>query len=179
METATTTNKDRLDLISRLGLKVESTYKPHGKTPDKYGGQDYLCWDVRLLHRGRLVVETEYSAGQGHCPSYRQGKLSIDERKRIELECKYGKHVREFSPSHFRTDKPIIPDTLDAVSCLLSDASALNCPSFESWADELGMDTDSRRVEQTYRQCLDIGLRLRAALGEQGLKELREYFQDY
>jgi hypothetical protein len=59
------------------------------------------------------------------------------------------------------------------------DAGALEYGGFEGWASEYGYDTDSRSAEATYLACLDIGLKLRASIGEAGLDQLRDLFADY
>ena len=44
------------------------------------------------------------------------------------------------------------PTVVDVLSCLAGDAQAYdNAESFEDWADEFGLDVDSRRAEKTYR----------------------------
>jgi hypothetical protein len=57
--------------------------------------------------------------------------------------------------------------------------SVLDSGSFEEWAADYGFDTDSRKAETTYRACLDIALKLRNGIGEDGLRKLQEAFQDY
>jgi len=58
-------------------------------------------------------------------------------------------------------------------------AGALNYPDFESWASEFGYDTDSRKAERTYRADVETGIKLRYALGEDGLRKLREAARDF
>lgn len=59
------------------------------------------------------------------------------------------------------------PTCADVLESLLSDAASVYYgPSFEDWADELGWDTDSRRVERTYRQIIANTDRLRVLLGD-------------
>jgi hypothetical protein len=76
-------------------------------------------------------------------------------------------------------DKPIVPDICDVVACLVSDASAIDCRSFEDWASDLGYDTDSRKAEATYRACLETGLALRASLGNAGFAKLQTACEGY
>lgn len=75
--------------------------------------------------------------------------------------------------------KPILPDSLDVLYSLISDSDVLNHSAFEDWAGELGFDADSRKAESIYRACLEIALKLRAALGDDGVTRLAEIFQDY
>lgn len=46
-------------------------------------------------------------------------------------------------------------------------------------AETFGYDPDSRSAEKVYRACMEIALKMRAALGESGLSRLNEIFQDY
>lgn len=73
----------------------------------------------------------------------------------------------------------ILPVFADVLACLALDASVLDSGGFEEWASEYGCDTDSRKAEATYRACLEVALKLRAALGEGGLQALREAAADY
>jgi hypothetical protein len=74
---------------------------------------------------------------------------------------------------------PIMPNAVDVIYSLNLDADALNYATFADWAETFGYDTDSRIAEATYRACLAIGLKLRAALGDAGLLELNTILQDY
>ncbi len=80
--------------------------------------------------------------------------------------------VTQFSQGSAHTDKPVVEDVLDS---LMRDASALDCDSFEEWAGELGVDTDSRKAERTYRQCCLLGDQLSVQLlGNVLFEELRD-----
>lgn len=73
----------------------------------------------------------------------------------------------------------IEPNPVDVIHSLVMDSSVLDSGTFEQWAAESGYETDSRKAESTYRACLEIALQLRADIGESGLEELRNAFQDY
>lgn len=73
----------------------------------------------------------------------------------------------------------IMPNPVDVFYSLAMDSDVLNYGTFEEWAAEFGYDPDSRKAESIYRACLEIALKLRAAIGEDGLERLREAFQDY
>jgi hypothetical protein len=75
--------------------------------------------------------------------------------------------------------KTIMPDKLDVIYSLISDSDAIEYGSFEEWAENFDYETDSRKAEAIYRTCLEFGLKLRRALGDKALTELREAFQDY
>ena len=57
------------------------------------------------------------------------------------------------------------PDAASVLSCLLSDADALQY-SFEEWAANLGYDPDSRKAERIYQLCVRQGERLKRLLGD-------------
>ncbi len=70
----------------------------------------------------------------------------------------------------------IQPDPLNVIYSLVTDSSVLDHGGFESWAAEYGYDADSRSAESIYRACLEIALKLRAAIGDSGLGMLRDIF---
>jgi len=163
------------EAIDSLGLTVEATFIPQNYKADEK--EPKLHWRVALMREGREVLATEYSAGCAHAPAYKQGHRSIDEWAAVVRECNTG--FRWSSPEGFFKRGPILPNPLDVISCLILDASALDHPTFEEWARDFGYDPDSRKGERIYRQSLEIGLKLRAAIGDAGLETLREAFSDY
>lgn len=60
------------------------------------------------------------------------------------------------------------PTAADVLACLLSDATVDdgegNPRPFEDWADDYGFDTDSRKAEATWRQCVEQTAKLREFL---------------
>lgn len=158
-----------------------------------------LTWTVHLVQRAKIgdskrdVLVTPYSAGIGHCPAYKAPASAFsaahftEKRARQELidwECEHGKAGRWSSMGISSSSLPgkraaLEPTLAEVLYCLSNDAGAIDHPTFESWASDYGYDTDSRKGEAAYRTCLEIGLKLRAFIGEEGLEELREALQDY
>lgn len=68
-----------------------------------------------------------------------------------------------------------VPDLWAALSCLESDCSVQNYSCFEEWAEDLGLDTDSRKAERTYNFCHDIA---RKASKIFDLEELHAYLEE-
>lgn len=61
-----------------------------------------------------------------------------------------------------------LPKLVDVLDCLASDASSYdNAQSFEDWADELGMDTDSRKALRTFKTVQRQSEKLRTLLGDE------------
>lgn len=170
-------------VVAKLGLTVKAEFVPFSKSrnakPDSsFGKGPCLNWRVTLEHAGRSILTTDYSAGYGHCPA---SKLSVKEAgnqnsimrmEMIKQECETGR-------THRSPNKPIMPDTLDFIYSLAIDSDVIDFARFEDWASEFGYDPDSRKAESTYRNCLEIALRLRAGIGDANLTRLREAFQDY
>lgn len=167
--------------IEALGLTVSAVFVPQSqsrnakevKTPSDLS----LNWRVTVNRNGRPVIETDYMQGIGHVPAYNRRDLghanSLLRFEALKKEAETGRHSQGLA-------RPLpAPTAADVLYSLCSDAGALDYASFEDWAADFGFDTDSREAERIYRACLDIGLKLRAAIGDAGLEQLREAFQDY
>ncbi len=180
---------DRAAEVAALGLTVDAVFVPFSQSRNKGEKSPSLNWRVTVKRNGRDVLTCDYSAGMGHCPSYnRKAPAAWDRPLRMwqplacAFECENGFALSPFHTwAGLRADKarPILPDPLDVLYSLNSDRDALNYATFEDWAGTFGYDADSRSAELTYRACLEIGLKLRAAVGESGLVKLNEIFQDY
>lgn len=178
-------NKQNEYMIKK-GLTIESEFVPFSKSRNKDNKDMSLNWKVTLLYNGRKVLTTDYSAGIGHCPSYKQGqKMTLDYYSLIKYECENGKYAGYFSynvvmpPTDEKKRKLTIkPDSADVLYSLMMDSEVLNYSSFESWADEFGYNPDSKKDEKIYNECLKIALSFRQ-IGESTIEELREVFQDY
>jgi hypothetical protein len=175
---------------ARLNLTVKAQFVPFSVSRSKDQKDKNLNWKVTLQRDGRDIIETDYSAGQGHCPSYKSppkfSSGAVDKwkhRKQIDMECETGKRCKfqyesaqSLSPI---SSQPIVPDECSVIYALVMDSDVLNYSSFEQWAGDFGYDTDSRQAEKIYQDCLAIALKLRAGLGEQALSELAAACQDY
>lgn len=158
-------------LLAKLNITAVATFVPlHAYVPPK-GKKDephqhVLRWNVEVLVGLRVAYSTEFTAGFGHVPELLHRNINnLSDRTKI-YEYLDGKRVCPF------------PD-LDFFYCTASDASVLDERDFESWADSLGFDSDSRAAEKIYTACLANAVALRAMIGDAGLTELREAFQDW
>lgn len=187
-----------LSLLDACGLNIEARFVAfslsRNANPKAKPSERSLNWRITLLQqhldgKAKPILECDYSAGIGHCPcvktkdraigSWRVPGYSLDEARAIEFETEKGKPYSANLNWAKPGSKLIVPDRLDVIHSLLSDGDAIEYRGFEDWAANFGYDTDSRKAEETYRACLDIGLKLRSALGDKVLAELREAFQDY
>ena len=181
--------KDIAAVIAGLGLTLEAKFVPFSQSRNKAEKHRSLNWTVTVKRNGRDVLSTDYSAGIAHCPSYdKKPPAAWDRPARMwpgmvaEFETESGFQAAPFTAwGGLRANKakPILPDAVDVFYSLTMDSGVLDAGSFEDWASEYGYDSDSRQAEKTYRACLDIALKLRAAIGDSGMATLRDAFADY
>jgi hypothetical protein len=163
-----------------LGLTIDAIFIPWSQSRNKGEKQPSLNWSVTLRRNGREVLTTDYGAGLGHCPAYKDkrhgipGVMTVDRDKAVRYECENGRTAGRVSSCG-----RILPDTCNVLYGLISDADVLDAGGFEDWAANYGYDTDSRKAEDLYRQCLETALKLRNHLGEAGLEKLRQASEDY
>lgn len=164
--------------IKELGLSITAEFIPwsqsrHFKKDAKLS--DYsLNWKVTLHKNGKEFLSTCYTAGIGHCKNKpaKQGRETIYEANLIIAECE-GKAICEGGITRAK------PCPRDVIYSVVADSDVLEYGCFEDWASTYGYDTDSRKAEAIYRACLEHGLKIRLALGEEGLSKIREAYQDY
>ncbi len=174
-----------------LGLTMTCEFVPWSRSRNKGEKSPSLNWRVTLRKddglttkaggRGFEILTTDYSAGCGHCPSYKQGKQTVADAEVVRFECETGRHgfFAGAGPVARPGKPPILPALAGVLASLVLDAEVIDHGTFEEWAESMGYETDSRKAEATYKACLEIGLKLRNALGEDGLRRLRDACQDY
>lgn len=171
-------NQEIQNVLDKYGLTVESAFVPWSKSRNAKEKNPSLNWIITLKQDGRDILTTDYSAGCGHAPSYKQGSYNtIDGRDAVKWECENG--YKLFQDSVFKMKQnPILPNAQDVIYSLLTDSEVLDYATFEDWADSFGYDPDSRSHEKIYNACLKIALQFRR-IGESAMAELREAYQDY
>lgn len=161
-------------------MKTEIAFLPRslaiaeGREEDatKRASYPQIHWRVTLRRdNGAEVWRGIYSQGIAHHPHYKHIKTATA-RGEIMESLETGKCRRP--NAMYRMDKLVPPTEADVLQSLALDVDAMDYPSFEAWAGEFGYDTDSRRAEATYRDCLAIGLALRSLIGDEGIARLRE-----
>lgn len=176
-------------ILERLNLSVSAKFVPFSQSRNKDEKSPSLNWIVTVQRNGRDVLTCDYMAGMAHCPSYKKKPPAAWDRPTrmwqplaCAEECENGYALGIFTSwGGFRHDKakPILPDAVDVFYSLIMDSSVLDYGGFEGWADEFGYDADSRKAMAIYQACLEIALKLRAAIGESGMEQLQTAFQDY
>lgn len=132
----------------------------------------------------RTVLTCDYGTGSGHCPASNvAGRVDKwDRAQMIRKECEEGfAAMRPLYGGHIGMDRkrPLLPSLADVLSSLVLESSVLDAGGFEPWAREYGYETDSRKAESIYRECLEQALALRGALGDKGMERLRLACQNY
>ena len=172
------THKEKiLTIASDLSLEPIFKFIPFSQSRHKNSKIKYLNWEVTLLRNKNPILTIDYSMGIAYCPSYKNSRtMYVVERINKEIECGF-KVVGE----HFMapTKNQILPEFADVLHCIIIDSTAINYPTFEEWADSFGYETDSISAEKIYKQCLETGLKIRAAIGESGLQRLLEACENY
>ena len=183
---ATLEELDRKAVVDKLGLSVNSVFVPFSMSRNKNEKNKSLNWKVTIFkkYKGtaepKEVITCDYSAGIAHCPSYTYGKMTVDKKNVIDSECETGFKYREIWGGHWaKTSKAIKPDSLDVIYSVIADCDVMNYGGFEDWAKDLGYNDDSIKAKKIFDTCIEIYLKMRNAIGEDGIKQLQEAFQDY
>jgi hypothetical protein len=167
-----------LNKMIQTGLTVESVFIPFSQSRNKDSKHKSLNWLVRVLYRGKIVLTTEYSQGEGWCPCYKLAakfkKNSYLFRSAVEMECELGKvcMASMLGDMCYSTTKRITLDPCGPIASLFMDAQAINCCNFQDWCDELGENSDSISAKRVYDTCLQTGLALLNTVG-------RELFDEF
>lgn len=164
-----------------LGITMRAEFVPFSKSRNKDEKYPSLNWRVTLSKGGRDLLTTDYGAGSAYTAAYQAsvkdlgGRDCIMRDEAVREECESGRAWA----GPWKKGAACLPELADVLHSLVLDGEAIDHATYESWASELGYDEDSRKGEAIYRACLEIGLRLRAALGDDGLRRLREAVRDY
>lgn len=151
-------------------------YKSHDGKPYKGGTSAYRSATAResLAQYREAIAAAECESGL---------RMELDQWARGPGNVFKPKMTRQADSACDRimrnVSSPILPDAESVIYSLTMDSDVLNYGTFEDWAETFGYETDSRSAESTYRACLEIALKLRAAIGESGLETLATAFQDF
>lgn len=177
--------KTRLvEFISTLGLDYHADFVPMSKSRnavDKPRKPSDLTinWQIIIGKQGHRELKTDYSQGIGYLPKTAKYDLKYaDDFQLAVIACETGK-IHHKHNTYIRIGNVTPPALIDVLYSLILDAEAIECATFEDWAQEFGCDADSRKAETIYRACLSIGLQLRQLISDDNLRQLRELYQDY
>ena len=178
----TTQQKDAIrQFLQELGIAYQAEFISMQQPKEKH---PQLHWRI-TLQRGVYGMQCEYRQGVAHVENYKQHHATSYDQRLAEqcyrLTCETGKLYRanaSIGSVVIGIQKP--PDVIDVVHSLVLDADVLNTVGFEDWAQNYGYDTDSRKAEKIWQQCLAQTRDLLPVIGGyQNLDRLRELYQDY
>ena len=166
------------ETLEELGITVKTSFA--GARQDR---PDHICYNVSVIIADQ-VYNTIYSQGIGHIPDYQKkyglsyfrANKSIRQHEEEQLAITKGRHFKGESDLQVKLPDPSPVDIIYSISL---DADAINYQSFEDFADCMGYDQDSRQAEKVYNACLKAGLFLRNTIGDPGIEQLQEAYQDY
>jgi hypothetical protein len=158
------------------GLEYRAEFVPWSMSRNAGEKSPTLNWRV-TFSTPRGSITADYSQGIGYLPGYQHGRKTVDSDAAERAAAESGKWGGYDRPAGYGRPLPG-PDAAEVMHSLLSDAEAIDYPTCEEWADNFGFDRDSRKGEAIYRACLDVGLKLRAMLGDTTMTQLRELLQD-
>lgn len=181
MNTSVNTKSKVTAKIEKLGIGFSAVFVPFSRSRNAGEKHKSLNWLV-TINSGSSSITTDYMQGIGHIPwktksPARLNPRSIDAEAAINSACESGHYTLGYA--EWRQAKIPTPALLDILACLCSDASVLDCATFEDWAANCGYETDSRKAESIYNDCLEIALKLRSMLGAKELASLQELLSDY
>jgi hypothetical protein len=173
------TNEERLTAIEALGLTYSSAeFVPQSKSRNAGEKEPSLNWRVMLKRNGVEIV-TDYMQGIGYLPKFGALPNTQYEYDAWRLAAEHGKLPKVTSYGASLTSIELErPNVLDVLYSLTMDADAIDY-AFDEWCANYGYDTDSRKAEATYKECLQIAIKLRRMVGDEGLHTLRAIFADY
>jgi hypothetical protein len=174
-------------------ITIDAVFVPFSQSRNKAEKNPSLNWVVTVKHRGRPICFVDFTSGSGICPANKsQAPIRWPYPKNqwkwraIAWECEngYPAEWNAYSGDFKRVEvqkkgRAIKPEKCDVLYSLASESDALNYSTFEDWAGCFGYDPDSRKGEKIYRECLEIALKIRGALGETGLAALQQACEDY
>lgn len=169
------------------GFTVDVQWLPNpGNSEDKWQNEAFR-FEATVRNNGKVVLVTPYWAGIGHAvygqtgrekeiPQYGPERANLvvihDAIMEAVRTAKPVAHPFQMPFNAGRGIRPKMPTAADILGSLCSNDP--NDSTFEEWCADLGMDTDSRKAEKTYRLVVDNTLRLRRACGAEAWQQLCE-----
>lgn len=173
------TTKTIAAFIAEQGLTMAN--KPVASNPHIDSVWEADHWECSLAKGGRSMT-IYYSQGMGHRRWNKEGgTLSEHDRKRYEYVLGGRVPYSLLSTKTLwaygiikRCTEPTPPTIDNVLDCLASDAQSTEGRTFEEWAGDMGVDTDSRKAEKSYQHARSQSNLLRRILGPVAMAELCE-----
>ena len=183
--------------IDSLGLSLEVS-APKAQVDE--GGWVHVAFEFKLFRFGKFVTSGPYKMGTGHfsdlklspgCQSSvawgikKRGwevvskfKTEADKKEALGILQSVVEGKTAFSWGFALTKKKPktrVPELSEVLGCLVLDGSpAFDAETFESWAENFGMDVDSRSALKMFGECVETGNAIRRSFSESEIQRLRE-----
>lgn len=145
-------------VIREAGIEAKFRFIPFCFSRNSKEGIPSLNWKVLLRKNGKRMLSVDYTKGCGHCTA------PSSDKKGIEEECNSGEW------NEIKVKDPTIAE----VMCSLAlDSSIIDYEGFDEWARVYGYDSDSRKAEKIYFECLKTAQVLMVNLGLETLRYLQ------
>lgn len=170
---------------SKYNVTAKYEFVPFSRSRNANDKLPSLNWKITLYRNGREFMRFDYGQGCAHAPSYNKAnntRLTTYERNEtIKRECETGKLQSYLVALGVHSSgKPIDPPKLaDVLYSICMDSDAIEYGTFEEWASNTGYEPDSRKAEAIYNACVKEALKMRGAVGDKAMSELRDATQDY
>lgn len=186
-----TTNTNAIEqALSALGLSFDVLSGPVGEFTDNW---QKIAYNLAIKYHDHVIFETPYGLGIGYVKlpepdSYHARyapAMSGDEAQMLETWTRKphadfkDKLLQAQVTAKLAKAQKVAPTLADVFYSLSMDSDVLDAGPFESWASDLGYNDDSMKAKRIYDTCITHALALRGAIGEDGLRALRDMFQDY
>lgn len=164
------------EYLASIGVTYSAAYR--GVRKKALGGDrdmDQWTCDFACSARPREPESFDFFTGFGH-----RSKMSDTAAGRMAAQCLKGSHPNSIAWERAREAhcKPVAPTSATVLHSILLDSEACG-QSFESWADDLGYDTDSRKAFDTYQACMKCGEQLARIITPAQREHLQTLLQDY
>lgn len=166
-------------LLAKAGVTYAAEFVPQSKSRNALEKEPSLNWRVTLTGAPVAPLTTDYMQGIGHVPNYNALKGPKNTLFNDEYLRSCAERGRYGNPDGITRMPLPVPHVADVVHSLVLDSDVINYGSFEEWASEFGYDSDSRKAERVYQDCMVIALKLRQILGDELIAKLRDVLQDY
>lgn len=167
------------EFIEASGLSMSAVFVPQSQSRNAKAKEPTINWRVTIT-KGAQSLTTDYMQGCAHLPHYQpKWARTLWYSEAVRDACESGRSRLVDGPravAHYSHKNLTAPKLADVLYSLVMDSAAIDHPTFESWADDYGYDTDSRSDEAIWRACVAIALQLRQMID---LDAAREAFQDY
>jgi hypothetical protein len=171
IKTATDIDTAVAALLAQHKVAMSAVFVPQAMSRNSGEKTHTLNWRVSFT-RADVSFALDYQQGIGHVPRYMEPRTLFDQ------EC-LGKPWETGKYGHSLNVKRLpAPTAADVLSCVILDSEAIE-QSFEDWASDFGYDTDSRKAERIYHECVAQARDAQRVLGASLIAQLRELFADY